>query len=354
MGFEHQSMRVLIAYNEPVLPPAHPEAESEREVLAAVEAIADHLTLAGCAVGQMAVGADFGAVRESLRKRQPDVVFNLFEGLGDDPQSECVFAQVLSDECASYTGCSSHTLWRAGRKDLAKKLFRQAGLSTPDFFVVESLPPADFTIEWPAIVKPAFRDASIGIDQRSVVTDRAQLERQLSRVAREHGFPVLVEQFIRGREISVAIIGWPELRVLAPVETRFAGNHGDWPICTYNSKWDPDSRDYASTPLAYPADLTRSMVECLEDVARRAFRALGCHDFVTLDFRICPEGTPYLLEVNPNPGLKPTTCLTDLLHLAGTSYSDFLMNSVQAARARAQICNKGTGFEPQRTRRAQS
>jgi D-alanine-D-alanine ligase len=332
-------LRVLITYNEPVLPLVHGEADSEREVMDAVEAVADHLSLAGLDIKRAAVGTELEAIRDGLREWQPDVVFNLFEGLGNDPHSEIRFAQILEDERVAYTGCSSRTLWQAGRKDIAKGLFRQAGLPTADFYVVEDLPLAAFEIEWPAFVKPAFRDASIGIDQRSVVTDRAQLEKQVARVAGEQGFPILVEQFVHGREISVAMIDWPELRVLPPVETLFASNNGDWPICTYNSKWDPESRDYASTPLDYPAKLKPSVAEGLDEVARRAFRALECHGFVTIDFRVCPEGTPYLLEVNPNPGLKPTSCLIDLLSLVEIPYSDFLINLVHAAKAQRRYRN---------------
>jgi D-alanine-D-alanine ligase len=235
-------MRVLITYNEPVLPLVHGEADSEREVMDAVEAVADHLSRAGLDIKRAGVGTELEAIRDGLREWPPDVVFNLFEGLGNDPHSEIRFAQILEDERVAYTGCSSRTLWQAGRKDIAKGLFRQAGLPTADFYVVEDLPLAAFEIEWPAFVKPAFRDASIGIDQRSVVTDRTQLEKQVARVAGEQGFPILVEHFVHGREISVAMIDWPELRVLPPVETLFASNNGDWPICTYNSKWDPESQ----------------------------------------------------------------------------------------------------------------
>jgi D-alanine-D-alanine ligase len=328
-------MRVLITYNEPVLSPAHPESESEREVLDAVDAITQHLCAGGFELDRLAVGTDMEAARDGLRQSQPDVVFNLFEGLGDDPHSECRFAQFLDDEGVAYTGCTPQTLWQAGRKDIAKGIFRQAGIPTPDSHVVHKLPLDHLSIDWPVFVKPAFRDASIGIDQQSIVTDRAQLERQVSRVAGSFGFPVLVESFIRGREISVAMFDWPELHVLPPVETLFVGNHGGWPICTYNSKWALDSPDHAATPLAYPAELAANVAECLDDVARRAYRALNCRDFVTIDFRVSAGGIPYLLEVNPNPGLKPTSCLVDLLDLDGISYSDFLMNLVRAAYARA-------------------
>jgi D-alanine-D-alanine ligase len=327
-------MRVLLTYNDPVLPAAHPEAGSEREVLDAVEAISSQLAEAGLELMRLVVGADLERVRGRLREWRPDVVFNLFEGLGDDPHSECRFAQVLEEVGVAYTGCTAQTLWRAGRKDVAKQLFRQAGLPTPDFHLVDKLPLPYFSMDWPAIVKPTFRDASIGIDRRSVVTDRAQLERQVACVADELGLPVLVEKFVRGREISVAMFDWPELRVLPAVETLFVGDNDDWPICTYDSKWHPESRDYGLTPLAYPAKLSPRIAESLDDVARRAYCSLGCRDFVTIDFRVCPEGTPYLLEVNPNPGLKPSSCLVDLLYLAGISYSEFLMGMVDAAYAR--------------------
>jgi D-alanine-D-alanine ligase len=325
----------LIAYNEPVLPSTHPDADSEHEILNVVDVMATEMTAGGCDVSRQAVGRDLSGFREVLHDQRPDVVFNMFEGFGDDPAAECHFAQLLEDEGAAFTGCSSQTLWRAGRKDLAKRIFQEAGLPTPEFRVVDNEAAGrSFHLRWPVIIKPAFRDASIGIDQLNVVTNQTGLSRQIARLAAEYGFPILVEEFIRGREISAAVVDWPRLKMLPAVETLFVGRNGDWPVATYDSKWRPGSQDYESTPLRYPAELAPQLAQRLAEIAECAFRVLNCRDFVTVDFRLAGDGTPYLLEVNPNPGMAPSACLLHSFELTGTHYTDFLIQMLHAAKSR--------------------
>jgi D-alanine-D-alanine ligase len=329
-------MRVLMAYNEPVLPLTHPDADSEHEILNVVDATMAELVRGGCDVQRCGIGRDLDGFHAVLCHRRPDVVFNMFEGFGDDPAAECRFAQLLEDAGVPFTGCSSRTLWEAGRKDLAKALFKEAGLPTPNFAVVNALPFVRCRLRWPVIVKPAFRDASIGIDQNSVVTSQVQLQQRVHHLAEAYGFPILVEEFIRGREISAAVVDWPELKMLPMVETLFTGRNGDWPIVTYHSKWRPGSPAYESTPLRYPAELPQDVAKRVTDVAQRAFRALGCRDFATVDFRLSDDGTPYLLEVNPNPGMAPSRCLTHSFELAGIRYSDYLIQMVHTAKLRCE------------------
>jgi D-alanine-D-alanine ligase len=325
-------MRVLIGFNEPVLPSTHPEADSEREVLDVVASIADRLDRPGVELTQFGIGRDLSAVRHALQNFQPDVVFNLFEGFGDDPNSECQFARLLENEGVPFTGASSETLWLTGRKDIAKQILAEAGLTTPAWFTVEDLVTVE-RLEWPVIVKPAQRDASIGIQQASVVTDRAQLNARIAHTADQYGLPVLVEEFINGPEISAALFDWPYLTVLPLVETQFANFNGNWPIDSYDAKWQPGSRDYDASTLRYPAELPSDLPNRIVAAASSAYRALGCSGFVTIDFRV-RDGEPYILEVNSNADLKPSICLTDLLQLSGTSYIDFLWQMIRAAAAR--------------------
>jgi D-alanine-D-alanine ligase len=331
---------VLLAYNEPVLPPTHPEADSERDVLELADATAARLNVRGFRVSAFGVGRDLQQFQRTLRAQRPDVVFNMFEGLGDDPESECRFAELLATESVPFTGCSSSALWQAGRKDVAKRLFEEAGLSTPRYFVVERLPSAGCQLKWPVIVKPAFRDASVGIDGHCVVTTQVALEQRVAQIAAQYGFPILVEEFIEGREISAAVIDWPEVRMLMPVETLFVGRNGDWPIVSYDAKWRPDSHDYDATPLRYPAELPAAVGERLARAAEAAFRIVGCRDFATVDFRLAADGTPYLLELNPNPGLAPSPCLVKWLELAGVGYDDFLVHMVRSAMSRGDRATK--------------
>src|SRR6202035_5287419 len=107
---------------------------------------------------------------DGLRRRRPDVVFNLFEGTADHGTTEAYVAGLLDWLHLPFTGSPFHTLCLARSKHLTKHLFQGAGLPTPAFFVVEELPVPECNLEWPVIVKPALQDASVGLDQGSVVT----------------------------------------------------------------------------------------------------------------------------------------------------------------------------------------
>jgi D-alanine-D-alanine ligase len=321
-------MRVLLAFNEPVLAPTHSEADSEHEILDVVASVIDHLRELNIEVHTVGIGRDLAAIRKPLRTWRPDVVLNLFEGFADDPTSECRFANLLENEGVPFTGCSAETLWQAGRKDIAKQIFRHADLPTPAWMLIEHLPPLACNLNYPLIVKPAFHDASEGIHQSSVVTGRALLENQVANIATKYGLPVLVEEFIAGREISTALFDGPEPVVLPLVETIFNQDNGCWPMGTYNAKWQPGSPDYLTRELHYPADLPPKLVDCIRKIAKRAYRLFDCRGLVTLDFRL-HNNIPYLLEINPNADLKPSSCLTDLLHFAGTNYTEFLLQLLQ-------------------------
>src|SRR5689334_20823902 len=166
--------RVLVLYNEPVLPAGHPDFESEHEVVHTVEAVGRNLTQAGFGVTRLGVSTDPGALLASLREHRPDVVFNLFEGTADHGNTEAYVAGLLDWVGVPFTGSPFQTLCLARSKHLTKHLFQGAGLPTPEFFVVEEPPVPECRLEWPVIVKPAQQDASVGLDQGSVVTDQGR------------------------------------------------------------------------------------------------------------------------------------------------------------------------------------
>jgi D-alanine-D-alanine ligase len=167
-----------------------------------------------------------------------------------------------------------------------------------------------------------------------VVTNESELRQRVSDLANAYGFPIVLEEFIRGREISAAVVDWPKLSMLPAVETLFVGRNGDWPIVTYDSKWRPESPAYESTPLRYPAELPLHVAERMAEVARRAFRVVGCRDFATVAFRFSDDRTPDLHEINPNPGMAPSPCLLHSFELAGIRYNDYLVQMVHAAKSR--------------------
>jgi D-alanine-D-alanine ligase len=328
---------VLILYNEPVLPITHPDADSEHEILYTVDAVHEALKAAGYRVDRLGVARDPDVLLSGIRDHRPDVVFNLFEGLADFNSSEAHVAGLLEWLGLPFTGCPYQTLCLARTKHVTKQLLKGAGLPTPEFFVVEQLPVPPCPLDWPVIVKPATQDASVGLDQGSVVTDQQRLETRVASLLDTYGPPVLVEQFVRGREFNLGLIEAPDLRVLPVSEILFVEKDpAYWPIVTYDAKWKPGSRDYEATPPSYPANVTPKLQEKLAALAVQAFRLLACRDYARVDFRVRPTGRPYILEVNPNPDFSPVAGLAGGLASAGLDHAQFTVELVQRALARGR------------------
>lgn len=333
-----RSTRVLILYNDPVLPVTHPDFESEHEILSTVDEVCKPLTQAGFEVARLGLNVDPGVLIYTLHRERPDVVFNLFEGTANHGNTEAYLAGLLEWLHIPFTGCPFDTLCLARNKAMTKHLLRGAGLPTPEFFIVEQLPVLECPVEWPVIVKPGSQDASVGLDQGSVVTDMAHLRDRVAYLLDHYGPPVLVEEFIRGRELNVGLVEAPELQVLPISEVLFIDNDPDfWPIVTYDAKWKPGSRDYEATPPRYPADVTPRLADRLGELSRKAFRLLNCRDYARVDFRVRPTGKPYILEVNPNPDFNPTAGLSGGLTSAGITHAQFTVDLVHAALARGSM-----------------
>jgi D-alanine-D-alanine ligase len=327
--------RVVILFNEPVLPEDHPDAESEYEILFTVDEVEKILAGGGYDVRRLGVQRDPAVLVDGLQELKPDCVFNLFEGLADLYETEAYVAGMLEWLGIPFTGSPCQTLTLARRKHMTKYLLQGAGLPTADFFVVEELPVPSCRLGWPVIVKPAEQDASVGLDQGSVVTNQKSLEDRVAYLLETYGAPVLVEQFIPGREFNLGVIENSELLVLPVAEIEFIDQGPDyWPIVTYDAKWKPGSRDYEATPAKYPATVSPRLKEKLQALARDAFRLLGCRDYARVDFRVKPTGKPYILEVNPNPDLSPTAGLSGGLISAGLTHAQFTIDLVKRALAR--------------------
>jgi D-alanine-D-alanine ligase len=328
------SARVVILFNEPVLPADHPDAESEHEILDTVEVVEKELAGAGYEVRRLGVRDPVSLVG-GLQELKPDCVFNMFEGVADLYETEAHAAGVMEWLGIPFTGSPYHTLTLARNKALTKHLLQGAGLPTAEFMAVEGLPVPPCRLDWPVIVKPGAQDASVGLDQGSVVTDQRRLNERVAFLLKNYGPPVLVEQYVPGREFNLGVIEDPDLTVLPVAEIVFTDKDpGFWPILTYDGKWKPGSRDYDSTPPKYPAAVGPKLREKLETLSRQAFRLLGCRDYARVDFRVKPSGRPYILEVNPNPDYSPTAGLTGGLISAGMTHAEFSLTLVKRALAR--------------------
>jgi len=332
-----ESARIVVLYNEPVLPPGHPDYESEREVVDTAEVVAKYLTEAGFVVIPMGAGPDAQSALAGLIARQPDAVFNFYEGAADRIETEDYMAALMEWLGIPFTGSSFRTLGLARNKHLAKLLLRGGGLPTPEFLVVHALPVPPCPIAWPVIVKPAGQDASVGVDQGSVVQDQESLSKRVADLLHRYGPPVLVEAFVAGREFNVGVVEFPTLHALPIAEIVFADKGpGHWPIVTYDAKWLPGSEADRATPPKCPADVEPALAAKLETIACRAFRLLGCRDYARVDFRVGPTGAPSILEVNPNPDFHPSAGFARSLAAAGIAHAQFAVDLARAALGRSR------------------
>jgi D-alanine-D-alanine ligase len=262
----------------------------------------------------------------ALREGEFDLVFNLCEGLGGQGSEEHLPAAAVELLGLPMTGARALTLGLCLRKDLVNAHLRAVGIAVPDWTVSR---PGE-ALAWrryPAIVKPAAEDASLGIDDRSVVHDGAELE--AARARAHQSWPrVLVQRFIEGRELNLALVG---NHVLPHAEIEWALPDGLPHVVTYAAKWDTGSvYDRGTVPRLLGAPEERLSAR-LSALARRVWAAVDGVGYARIDVRMDERGRAWVIDVNPNPDLTPNAGLARQAAAAGWSYPDLIAHIVEAA-----------------------
>ncbi len=277
------------------------------DVLADQEAaqVAQEIQTALCSLGYRAECA--GAtddVAMALAPYSPHewVVFNLCEGLAGEPALEAEVPPTLERLGYTYTGAAGHCLAACLNKADAKARLQTRGLSTPRYAVLSS-PNEPCPVPLPAFVKPVAEDGSLGITWDSVVQTPQALAERVAYVLERYEQPALVEEFVDGREFNLAVWGNnpPEALPVAEIDYQEIADPLRR-VCTYESKWIEGSFAYTHTPGICPATVSEALAERLAQEALAAYRVMGCRDYARVDVRE-RDGTPYILEVNPNPSL---------------------------------------------------
>ncbi len=257
-----------------------------------------------------------------------DLVFNIAEGLrgfGREAQVPGLLEAFAIPYTFSDPLAASLTLHKA----MAKRVLRDCGIRTAPFCEVGAVEHADSVdLPFPVFAKPVAEGTSKGIDSRSRVDNPDQLRWACERILLQFQQPALIEPFLSGREFTVGILGTgPQARAIGTLEIELlegAEQHS----CTYANK--ERCEDLCRYLLA-PPTLSREA----EALALAAWRALGCRDGGRVDFRADEQGTLFVLEVNPLPGLHPTHSDLPLLCTAvGMTYLELIDRIVASARRR--------------------
>jgi D-alanine-D-alanine ligase len=265
-----------------------------------------------------------------------DLLFNLVEGFGADDTKEPHVAAYYDLLGLRYTGSGPRGLATAMDKVLTKKILAFHGIRTPRFVnVFRGRLDWAHDLEFPVIVKPAREDGSIGIGFGALAGSIKELMERIDTLHADFNHPVLIEQYIEGREIYVGVLGNAEPEPFPPVELDLSHLPAGTPrIAGTEVKWEEGSRAYRGSRTRVPADLPPEVVDGLRTAAVTAFQTLQLRDYARVDFRLAGDGTPFLIEVNPNPYLHASSEFIRGARAAGRTYTDTIRAIVGLALAR--------------------
>ena len=275
---------------------------------------------------------------KSLASVDADLIFNLTESYAGDDTKDINIAAYLDLVGIPYTGSGPAGLHLAQDKTIAKRLFSFHGIRTPNFAAVYR-----GRLEWahdihfPVIVKPKREDGSIGIEFNAVVGSIKELMERIDALHADLNSPVLIEEYIEGRELYVAVLGNDPPEALPIVELNLSELPQGMPrIAGTEVKWERGTEAYRKTKLRLPTDLSEETVAEIQATAVSACRALEVRDYARVDMRLAPDGTCYTLEVNPNPWLHSTAEFALAARESGRDHVGLIDEIARFARSRAR------------------
>ncbi len=265
-----------------------------------------------------------------LGRLDTDIIFNICEGLYTRNRESEVPA-LLNAFKTPFVGSDAFALGLALDKALAKKIFVSDGVPTPKFFI--SGREVDFSrlkgMRFPLIVKPRHEGSSKGISEQSIVRNKEELKKQVCCIVDQYNQPALVEEFIKGKEFTVVVVGNEVPEALPSVQIEILGKKdlGDLIYtsrCVYN-----DDVQYV-----YPSEISKQLERKLQHLAVKAYQSLECLDFGRVDFRVDEKNRPFVLEVNPLPSLSQGDVFPLAAAACGMTYESLIQKIIDYALKR--------------------
>jgi D-alanine-D-alanine ligase len=319
-------VKIALTYNLKKIDESKPEDYfSECDSEETISAIIGALKKRGHTVE--AIDVEYPTLVSYFRKNRVDMVFNIAEGVkGKFRESEV--PAILDYLNIPYTGSNTFSLALALNKSLTKKILKAENIPTPNFqtFIKgdEKLSPE---LKFPLIVKPNCEGSAKGINKTNVVHTEEELYNKIREVITVYRQEALVEEFIEGRELTVGILENGKVTILPILEIDFSGckNSGEY-FYSWRMKEYQGNVDMGLVPTFHcPAKLDPETEKKVKEVALRTHRAVGCLDISRTDIRLDKFNTPYVLEINPLPGLDPKDSnFPAMAYAAGMKYDDLI------------------------------
>ena len=328
-------LKVLAMMDQLLVPPDEP---GDADVATADWRTEYHVVQAlrglGHEVRCLGVGTDLGVIRTAIEEFRPSVVFNLLEDFKDVPiydQNVVAYLELLD---VPYTGCNSRGLMLARDKAIAKKILSFHRIPVPEFHVFRMgravVRPK--RLAFPLIVKSLTKEGSAGISKLSVVDSDQKLKERVALIHKRQHTDAIVERYVDGRELYVAVMGTRRVQVLPIWEMVFEHLAEESPrIATERVKWDPVYQQKHGIKTVVAKGLPDATVTLIQNLCRRVYRTLELSGYARIDLRLDAEGRLYVLEANPNPQIADGEDFAASAQHAGISYRALIQRLVNLA-----------------------
>jgi D-alanine-D-alanine ligase len=307
------------------------DANAEFDHPGTIEVIANAFQNAGYQVRKI---GNVASLLGQLHDLDVDIVFNISEGLsGRNRESQVPI--LLEMAGVPFVGSDSLSLALSLDKIIAKKVFIADGILTPKFVEIKSIDQVDaaLPLKFPMFVKPRFEGSSKGLSESSRVATREDLRKQVELIVTKYKQPALVEEFIRGTEFTVAILGTQSPEVLPVVQIKIDGE------LDLKDKFYTFGHITRSDAVEYivPAPINAGLMKKISDVSLAAYSAIECRDFGRVDIRVDERGTPYVLEINPLPSLSTEDVFSIISRYQGITYDRMIVRILECAIKRYNL-----------------
>ncbi len=284
-----------------------------------------------------------GEIKQLLNASQTDLVFNLCETLNGESHMEIEVVKLLEQYKIPFMGNTSSTLERALGKFKSTALLKKATINVPDSFLLKNISDVeqiDFNrLNYKLILKPNEQDGSTGIEFSSVVKNQEELIKQAQFLIDNKQGPIIVQQYIEGREINLAVMGKSVNKFWNCSEIDFSKlSEGTPKILNYSSKWIEDSSEYKKTFGIRPT-LSTTLRKKIFEIGNKTVRALDIASYARLDLRIDKDENPFVIDINPNCDLDPAAGLARSASYNSLSYETLILKIVENAFEKSSSLN---------------
>jgi D-alanine-D-alanine ligase len=287
-------------------------------------------------VSVLPAAKDIAAMVGAITEKGPDIVFNLTEEFGGDRRLDKNIAGLLEMLGIPFTGTGPDGLMLCRDKQLCKQLLSLHKIRVPGFGALAPGHPIRVSknLRYPLVIKPAFEDSSEGISNASLVANEIELKERVRFVHERWQQPAIAEEYIRGLELYVTVMGNKRLNVLPIRECVFDPEENQGPqLATYRVKWNPEYREKWNIRFDF-ARLEPPIVERIERVCRKVYHVLQIRDYGRIDLRLTPDNKVVILEANANPDLAYGEEVAEAAEKAGIHYDSLIERILHLARQR--------------------